>query len=154
MIINWKHLATTPGYKSLKAAYIRDVKDAADDVARGRRPMRDKAVFLRHFNWVINRAKHYAHRTGKSIEDILNEWEEKRTDWWLNCYQNCRQPKFHSNSKKPAGVNGTRKYYKKSPFYTAQNVKNQVSKFIQAEHMNNCSKKKKRWSMARKRRGY
>ena len=52
--IDWKHLATTPGYKSLKAAYIKDVeKSERYRHKHGCAPMRDKAEFLEHFNWVI-----------------------------------------------------------------------------------------------------
>lgn len=97
--INWKHLATTKGYKSLKAAYIHDVRDAVARKQKFGRAMRDKAEFLKLFNWVINRAKHYSHHTGKPIDIILNEWEEKRTYWWLNFYQDCRQPKFRIKLK-------------------------------------------------------
>ena len=109
-MIDWKHLATTTGYKSLKVAYVNDVQKAA----KQKHPMRRKSEFLHKFQWVINRAKHYAHNTGKSIDIILNEWEEKRDYWWLNYYQDCRQPKFHSNSKKPMGINGIRKHYKET----------------------------------------
>lgn len=106
---SWKHLATTTGYKSLKAAYVHDLQEAA----KRERPLRGKAEFLRKLQWVINRAKHYAYHTGKSIESILNEWEAKRSYWWLNYYQECNQPKFHSGAWKPMKIKGTRKYYKK-----------------------------------------
>lgn len=43
MNINWKHLSTTAGYQSLKAAYIRDVQDAAAQA----RPMRDRNTNLK-----------------------------------------------------------------------------------------------------------
>lgn len=89
MVIDWKHLATTPGYRSLKAAYIHDVERSA----RERFPMRDKDVFLRKFRWVIGRAQHYAHILNVPIEEVLNRWEENRTYWWLNYYQDSHQPK-------------------------------------------------------------
>ena len=150
MLIDWKHLATTKGYKSLKAAYIHDVQKAA----KQKMPMRDKAEFLRQFEWVINRAKHYAHYTGESIETILNNWEEKRSYWWLNYYQDSRQPKFHSGTKKQMTINGIKKYYKKMPLYSSSDVKHRVNEFIQQEHKDNSLKKKKRWPMVRKKRGY
>jgi hypothetical protein len=102
MKINWKHLATTPGYRSLKAAYIRDVQKAT----RSARPMRDKTEFLKKFIWVIGRAKHYAQHFEVPIAIILNEWESKRNYWWLNYYQECNQPKFHTHNRytrKPRG---------------------------------------------------
>jgi len=94
MKIDWKYLASTPGYISLKAAYIRDVKESTEHP----RPMRNKAEFLHHFIWVIGRAKHYSHHLKIPIEDILNKWEACRDYWWLNYYQNSRQPKFHTHS--------------------------------------------------------
>jgi len=142
MKIDWKHLATTPGYMSLKEAYITDV----------RKKNRTKAESIRKFQWVINRAKHYASHTGKTIEVILNEWEEKRTYWWLNYYQNCAQPKFHSNSNKPQGINGIRKHYKSCNYYANDPVKfrERMKDFIKKES----AKAKPRWTMARKKRGY
>lgn len=122
MKIDWKHLATTTGYKSLKKAYIHDVKDAA----KQKHPMRRKAEFIRHFQWVIGRASHYAHHTGKSIEYVLDGWEFKRDYWWLNYYQDCKQPKFHSKSLKTPAM-----FVKK----------------IEPK------KEKPRWPMARKKRG-
>lgn len=91
--INWKHVAKSPGYKSLKAAYIHDVERAGRD----KRPMRRKEEFLRKFNWVIGRATHYAYYSGVRIEVILNEWEANRNYWWLNYYQDCNQPKLRKS---------------------------------------------------------
>ena len=102
MKIDWKAVAQSPGYKSLKAAYIRDVQASEKTRARGHRPLRDKQEFLKLFQWVIGRAQHYAVRTGKPIEQILNEWETKRNYWWLNFYQECNQPKLPSG--KPRNV--------------------------------------------------
>lgn len=103
MKINWKSFATSSGYKSLKTAYIHDVKKASE----AHSPMRDKQEFLRKFRWVIDRAKHYAQRLNKPIEEVLNEWESKRNYWWINYYQECSQPKILSNKAhnvKPMGA--------------------------------------------------
>lgn len=150
MKIDWKHLATTTGYKSLKAAYIHDVEEAV----KQKRPLREKEEFLRLFRWVIGRAKHYSYRTGISIESILNEWEEDRGYWWLNFYQPGKQPKLHSKSIKPMGINGIRAYYKKNSLGCddSQAVKNRVSSFIQHEQREASTKKKGRWSSDRKNR--
>lgn len=94
MKINWKDLAASPGYISLKGAYIKDVQDASKEKLKGRKPIRDKKEFLRHFNWVICRAKHYAYHLGRDVSSVLDEWESKRTYWWLNYYQDCQQPKI------------------------------------------------------------
>lgn len=146
-MINWKHLAATTGYKSLKAAYIHDVQESA----KRKRPMRDKVEFLRKFQWVINRAKHYAHHTGESMEAILNEWEEKRTCWWLNYYQESGQPKFHSKSTKPMGVRGIHEHYnhmyRHDPARGRLRLREYISR-IKGEKI------KPRWNTARKKRGY
>ena len=146
---DWKHLATTTGYKSLKAAYIRDVQGSA----KQKRPMRDKTEFLCKFQWVINRAKHYAHHTGKSMEAILNEWEAKRDYWWLNYYQNGRQPKFHSDGTKTMGVNGVRKYCKKQN-YSPEHIRSAVNRVIYGDQEKERVKTKPRWDTARKKRGF
>lgn len=146
MKIDWKHLASTTGYKSLKAAYIKDVQEAS----KRSRSMRKKDEFLELFNWVICRAKHYAHHTGKTIEQILDEWESKRTYWWLNYYQDCRQPKFKTGSVKAMGVNGLRKYYKRQG-YDPETIKSLLQKFNKEAKSR---KAKLRWPMRRKKRGY
>lgn len=102
MKIDWKVVAQSPGYKSLKAAYIRDTHEAGQYQARGRRPMRSKQEFLKLFQWVIGRAQHYAVRQCRSVEEVLNEWEAGRTYWWLNYYGEGRQPKLPSG--KPRNV--------------------------------------------------
>lgn len=144
--IDWKYFATTPGYKSLKAAYIHDL----------RKKWRSKKELLKHFRWVIDRAKHYAHKTNISIEFILNKWEAKRDYWWLNYYQDCKQPKIHSNSKKPTNLNGIRKYYKKfyQHYSDTLRAKYAVNKRIQEEQQKASTKKKKRWITGYKKSKY
>jgi len=83
--IDWKHLATTPGYRSLKAAYIHDTVSG--------RSFSSKQSLYKHFTWVINRAKNYSHATGRSIEDVLNVWENDRTYSWDNYYQSGYLPR-------------------------------------------------------------
>jgi len=112
MKIDWKRLARTDGYKSLKACYINDMRKVSKEPCprwdRGRK-MRNKKVFLEKFNWVISRAKHYAHHTGKTIEKVLNEWESGDRYWWLNRYQDARQPKIHSDSLKKKSIQESKK---------------------------------------------
>lgn len=91
MKIDWKTVSKSPGYVSLKHAYITDVVNTCG---------RPKQKLYKHFLWVIGRAKHYANNTGEPIDSILNDWESKRKYCWLNYYQNCRQPLFNSGSIK------------------------------------------------------
>lgn len=140
MKIDWKHLATTEGYKSLKAAYIRDIQ-----MTLGKRMVirskgeKDEAFKL--FQWVIGRAKHYSCHTGNPVSEILTEWEKKRTYAWVNYYQDGRQSKFHPSSIKQKGLIGTPEYTDKTRKYMALMNKESITK-------------KPRWTMARKKRGY
>lgn len=154
MEIDWKQLAQSPGYKSLKAAYTRDVQEARDRQRKFGRAMRDKDEFLRLFNWVICRAKHYAHVTGEPIEDFLNTWEEKRSYWWLNYYQDCRQPKLHRDILKPIGLNGVKSSLKKDSWYENDPVrlKERVRSAARFEQGKRSRSKKGRWSLERKKR--
>jgi hypothetical protein len=44
------------------------------------------------YKWVIERAKHYAQKTGIPYEEIIEIWEEDRSYWYMNYYQDCNQP--------------------------------------------------------------
>jgi hypothetical protein len=93
MNIDWKVVSQSDGYKSLKAAYAKDVQEAHKDTQRGRRPIRHKPEFRELFNFVISRAIHYAYHQNRTVSDVLNEWETKRGwSWWLNYYGEHRQP--------------------------------------------------------------
>lgn len=96
MDIDWKVVAQSPGYKSLKAAYIFDVHSRRHMYAR------DKEERYKKFQWVIGRAQHYADHTSLRLEEVLNQWEHKRDYWWVNFYQECNQPKLASG--KPRNV--------------------------------------------------
>ncbi|MDN6208500.1 MAG: hypothetical protein L0I96_09445, partial [Lactococcus sp.] len=39
-----------------------------------------------------DRAKHYEEKTGVSYLEILDKWEEKRSYWYMNYYQDSNQP--------------------------------------------------------------
>ena len=138
--IDWKIIAQSSGYKSLKAAYINDVQKG----------WRSKKESYAKFRWVIDRVKHYAHHKGVQITTILNSWETNRDHWWFSYYQDCYQPKLHSNSKKSPGIKGIRKYYKSSNWTTPQQTKNRLCKLIQEKQRNASTKKKKRWTRRHK----
>lgn len=48
--------------------------------------------------WVLERAKHYAEKTGKTTDEILEIWEKDRSYWYMNYYQECNQPKLEGDS--------------------------------------------------------
>jgi len=111
-MINWKQVARSPGYISLKRAYMHDVQKGVDrKVNYGHYPICPKETLYARFQWVIKRAQHYAHATGEPIEKVLNRWEAERDYWWLNYYQEVRQPKIPKGPKLPnMGLQGLRKY--------------------------------------------
>jgi hypothetical protein len=44
------------------------------------------------YKWVIERAKHYAEKTGREFEEIIEIWESNRTYWYMGYYQEGQQP--------------------------------------------------------------
>jgi hypothetical protein len=44
------------------------------------------------YKWIMERAQHYALKTGKTVDEILEVWENDRTYWYMNYYQECNQP--------------------------------------------------------------
>lgn len=70
----------SPGYQKLLAAVERDEKD-------GRSNHVDHRAKLA---WVIDRAEHYAEKTGVTPEHVLDAWENSRD--YVNYYQDSKQP--------------------------------------------------------------
>jgi len=75
------------GYKKLRAA--------VDDDHKRQSGFHD---YEKKFAWVLDRAKHYAEKTGLTQIDILNSWEKQRTYWYMNYYQDCNQPEIEGGS--------------------------------------------------------
>lgn len=51
------------------------------------------------FKWVIDRAKNYGKATNIPWEHILDKWEEDRNYWYMNYYQESKQPEMKENHK-------------------------------------------------------
>lgn len=148
MNVDWKYFSQTKGYKSLKEAYMSDARRAGKEA----RPMRSKGELYEKFQWVISRCFHYAQALNKQPWDVLDEWESKRDYWWLNYYQESRQPKIRpeSISKKPMHIRGIKKYYKSGLFrYSNTRVNARIG-----DHLRNQRTKKPRWTEKRKSLGY
>lgn len=149
MKIDWKFVATTPGYISLKGAYKKDLEKSERERRRSF-ALRKKKEFLTLFNWVINRAKHYAHVEGVGINVILDRWEKDRDYWWLNYYRDAYQPKLKNTYViKPLRNRGLKKYYSK--MHRGDNKRCHVNffkaiLFQQKEDRLPKRKKKPRWS--------
>lgn len=95
MKIDWKHLATTKGYKSIKQELI---------YANRRSHYNKKSNTIR-FQWIICRAKHYAVVQGKTLEEVLNGWEEeRRRNAWLSFYSPHNFPKLNRKSSVRPGI--------------------------------------------------
>lgn len=75
------NLSQCEGYLKLKEAVLKDQREAPG--------FHD---YEKKLNWIIERAEHYAEKTGIAAEDILNAWEQKRGYWYMNYYQDCNQP--------------------------------------------------------------
>lgn len=86
--IDWKKIAKSPGYKSLKAAYIKDAQSDHARVRKGFCSFRGKPELRRYFKKAIGLAMKYAHKNGENFEIFLNRCEQKRNYNWLNYYQN------------------------------------------------------------------
>lgn len=68
-----------------------------------------KCGYCEKFKWIIDRAKHYAEKTGLAAQEILKSWEELRDYWFLNYYQECNQPKLEGDTRVFASVDEWRK---------------------------------------------
>lgn len=153
MNIDWKVVSQSDGYKSLKAAYERDVQDAHKTAQRGRRPMRDKQEFRKKFDWVIARAIHYAYHKQTTVDVILNQWEAERGwCWYLNFYQESNQPWLVKSEhvKRRTSRNAYKKEYKHDP----ERGRKHYFAFLLREQKEQSKRKgnKARWSSAVKAR--
>ena len=141
MKIDWKKVSQSPGYRSLKAAYVHDIQKG----------YRSKSELLKHFKWVISRATYYAHHTNSSIEEILNQWEANRNYWWLNYYQECNQPKKFGKPRNQMNyLRYRRKEVKKRGLY--RNPKRIVCNELIRVQKKLSTKTPARWSNVKKRR--
>lgn len=57
-----------------------------------------KCEYCDKFKWAVDRAKHYAEKTGIPYEEFLKSWEEDRDYWYLNYYQECKQPEIKGDN--------------------------------------------------------
>lgn len=80
------------GYKKLNASVE---EDCQSDEKYGRPHFHDYRAKLA---WVLERAKHYAEKTGLEAADILDAWEKKRDYWYMNFYQDAEQPLIEGDS--------------------------------------------------------
>ena len=145
MKIDWKHLATTPGYISLKKA-------TAESLTWRWGPTKKEAQ--KTFNEIISRAKNHAHVTGDSVADVLTNWEEIRNNKQRlsSFYSNHHMPKARNkDSLERQGIKGGRKYNKQWN-RDKQALKRLNCRMINEVNRLASTKIKPRWNMARKKR--
>lgn len=56
------------------------------------------------FKWTMDRAEHYSKKTGIPADEILNSWEEKRSYWYMNYYQDSNQPEIKGDNVRVFGT--------------------------------------------------
>ena len=98
------------GYDHLMAAVKKDCDEGcgcfcADGCTSKDRVIRDEKgevkrncfhAYCDQFAWVINRAKEYGEKLGMPWQEVLNGWEEDRNYWYMNYYQESKQPSIGS----------------------------------------------------------
>lgn len=52
------------------------------------------------FKWIMDRAEMYAKLTGKTKEEVVEAWENQRTYWYMNFYQESNQPEIKLDGMK------------------------------------------------------
>jgi hypothetical protein len=77
------------GYKKLLASVERDEKDSPNS-----------HDYRTKLSWILDRASHYAEKTGLVDSDILDAWEKRRDYWYMNYYQESCQPEIKGDEVK------------------------------------------------------
>jgi hypothetical protein len=86
-------IANCEGYKKLKAAVDEDEKKSP-----GFHDYTAKLI------WALERAKHYAEKTGLSQVAVLDSWEKSRSYWYMNFYQDAELPLIEGDGVRVFGV--------------------------------------------------
>ena len=83
------------GYDSLIAAMESDIKSE---------PNREKE-WRSKIEWILQRAQQYAEHCGTDRDTVLKAWEENRDYWYMNYYQESKQPDLSSDKVKVYTLN-------------------------------------------------
>lgn len=86
------------GFEKLREAVYEDIKNTIEQ--KGEIHSRDAKDYCDKFSWIIKRAKHYSKKSSLKWQVILDKWEEKRSYWYMNYYQEANQPKIEANRVK------------------------------------------------------
>ena len=115
MKIDWKHLATTEGYLSLK----QELK-----VSQYKKPPWRKRDDLKLFYKIIGMAQSESNKTGLPVCEILDTWEKKRAEktYSIHSYYSDYEFKPHTRYHfwpKPVGLKGLVRSARKSKHKSA-----------------------------------
>ena len=120
--INWKKVGQSEGYQKLKKTVLREIHERYRNSPNGKKDKKCTTLYLTgckpgtteyrdghcyrincsydycsKFKWIIDRAKHYSHKTGVPLEQILDIWEADRDYSFENYYQESKQPRIDSD---------------------------------------------------------
>lgn len=92
----------TKGYESLKASVERECNEPNHcgcfnpDGCNVPNQKKDGKncfhAYCNKFKWTIDQSKHYGEKLQLNWEDVLASWEEDRSYWYMNYYQDSNQP--------------------------------------------------------------
>ena len=85
--------------ESLKASVMADCKNGDNCFSEnGCTKERCKCShdYCGKYKWILDRASHYAEKSGKPVDEILEIWETSRNYWYMNYYQGSNQPLLNS----------------------------------------------------------
>lgn len=68
------------------------LREAVQHDIDSKRTFRTEKELWEKYDWIINRAQHYADKFDLTVDEILNSWEEDRNYWYMNYYQDSNQP--------------------------------------------------------------
>ena len=71
--------------------------DKLKEYAENRTDCGNKCEYCQKFKWVIDRAKQYGEKMAVDWKDVLKSWENDRSYWYLNYYQDSNQPEIKSD---------------------------------------------------------
>ena len=101
-------MTESKGYEKLKSAVERDIRNDSErnsfncSFSKDGCNNPDCKCFHKYcdkFKWIIERAEHYAEILDIPAAEILDSWEEQRDYWYMNFYQECKQPLLDSSGK-------------------------------------------------------
>lgn len=117
MQVDWKIVCQCAGYKSLKAAVVKDLTAARKAIKKYGRHYESLKEINREFQKALSLVYRYSVASGISFEDALGKAEADRTYSWRSYYQTCHVEKALGfkieRNIKQMGARGTKKWLKK-----------------------------------------